>query len=135
MQFTKSYLCILFLFPSFFINAQSTYLQQQSKHIHFIDRLEIKTGTVSDLNFTVTKPYDRRFAVEFLGKKADSMLKIVPLFYNTDTALRLGKTDLYNLNSLYLNNQEWYAGDRSIFKSKKPLLKKLYPTPASMIEK
>ncbi len=135
MQFTKSCLCILLLFLSFFTNAQSTYLQQQSKHIHFIDRLEIKTGTVSDLNFTVTKPYDRRFAVEFLGKKADSMLKIVPIFYNTDTALRLGKTDLYNLNSLYLNNQEWYAGDRSIFKSKKTFLKKLYPTPASMIEK
>ena len=135
MQFTKSCLCILFLFLSFFTNAQSTYLQQQSKHIHFIDRLEIKTGTVSDLNFTVTKPYDRRFAVEFLGKKTDSLLKLVPMFYNTDTALRLGKTDLYNLNSLYLNNQEWYAGDRSVFKSKKPFLKKLYPTPASMIEK
>ncbi|MBX9782793.1 MAG: hypothetical protein K2X48_05780 [Chitinophagaceae bacterium] len=135
MQFTKSCLCILFLMCSFFAQAQSTYLPQQSKHIHFIDRLEIKTGAVSDLNFTVTKPYDRRFAVEFLGAKVDSMLGIKPLFYNTDTPLVLSKTDRYNLRSLYLNNQEWYKGDRAVFNSKKLFLKKLYPTPAGMIEK
>jgi hypothetical protein len=135
MQFTKSCLCILFLTASFFARSQSTYFQQQSKHIHFIDRLEIKTGAVSDLNFTNGKPYDRRYAVEYLGGKVDSMLGIRPLFYNTDTPLTLSKTDQYNLRSLYLNNQEWVKGDRSIFNSKKPLLKKLFPTPAGMIEK
>jgi hypothetical protein len=135
MQFTKSCLCILFLSLSFFARSQSTYLTQQSKHIHFIDRLEIKTGHVSDLNFTNAKPYDRRYAVQYLGSKVDSMLGVKPLFYSVDTALHLSKTDQYNLRSLYLNNQEWVKGDRSVFKSKKPLLKKLYPTPAGMIEK
>ena len=135
MQFTKSCLCIVFLGSSFFATAQSTYFQQQSKHIHFIDRMEIKTGHVSDLNFTTGKPYDRRYAVEFLGGKIDSMLSVKPLFYNTDTPLILGKVDQYNLRSLYLNNQEWVKGDRTVFASKKPFLKKLYPTPAGFIEK
>lgn len=135
MQFSKWSLFPVFLVLSFFSAAQSSYLQQQSKHLHFIDRLEIRTGSISDLNFTTTRPYDRRYAVEWLGAKADSMLKITPLFYNTDTALKLSKADQYNLRSLYLNNQEWIKGDRSTFNSKKPLLKNFYKTPASFIEK
>jgi hypothetical protein len=135
MQFTKSCLCIFFSTASFFAGAQSTYFQQQSKHIHFIDRLEIKTGHLSDLNFTTSKPYDRRFAVEFLGSKIDSLMALKPLFYNTDTALALSKSDHYNLHSLYLNNQEWFKGDRATFNSRKKLFNKLYPSPAGMIEK
>ena len=135
MQFSKCYLWLAFLMLPFFAAAQSTYLPQQSKHQHFIDRLELKTGTVSDLNFTTTKPYDRKYAVQWLGAKADSMLAQKPLFFNQDTALRLSKVDEYNLRSLYLNNQEWVKGDRSVFNSKKPFLKNLYKTPASLIEK
>lgn len=135
MQVSKCSLWFALISLPIFSLAQSTYLPQQSKHIHFLDRLEIKTGALSDLNFTGTKPYDRRYAVEWLGAKTDSLRAIQPLFYSTDTALRLSKTDEYNLHSLYLNNQEWFKGDRSQFKSKKPLLKKLYPTPAGMIEK
>ncbi len=135
MQFSTWSLCFATFCLPFFCTAQSSFLPQQSKHIHFIDRLELKTGLVSDLNFTVAKPYDRRYAVEWLGTKVDSMLNVKPLFYNTDTALKLSKTDQYNLRSLYLNNQEWFRGDRSIFNSKKPLLKSLYKTPASFIEK
>ena len=119
----------------FFSAAQSTYFPQQSKHLHFLDRLEIKTGTVSDLNFTSSKPYDRRYAVEWLAAKTDSMRSVQPLFFSTDTPLVLSKTDQYNLHSLYLNNQEWFKGDRSVFRSRKPLLKKLYPSPAGLIEK
>lgn len=135
MQFSKWSLCLVFAAISFFSAAQSTYLPQNSKHLHFIDRLEIRTGTISDLNFTTTKPYDRRYAVEWLGARADSMLGITPLFYNTDTALKLSKTDRYNLRSLYLNNQEWVKGDRTMFSSKKPFLKSFYKTPASFVEK
>jgi hypothetical protein len=135
MQFGKWVLGIGFVCSVLFTAAQSSYLPQQSKHLHFIDRLEIKTGTISDLNFTITKPYDRRYAIEWLAAKADSMRGIQPLFYSTDTALALNKVDEYNLRSLYLNNQEWFKSDRSVFNSKKPLFKKFYKTPASLIEK
>lgn len=135
MQFSKCILSAALLLISFFTVAQSSYMQQNSKHIHFIDRLEIKTGAISDLNFTTTKPYDRRYAVEWLAAKADSMRAITPLFFNTDTPLILSKVDQYNLRSLYLNNQEWFKGDRTVFKSKKPFLKNFYKTPASFIEK
>ena len=135
MQFSKCILSAALLLTSFFSVAQSSYMQQNSKHIHFIDRLEIKTGAISDLNFTTTKPYDRRYAIEWLAAKADSMRAITPLFFNTDTPLILSKVDQYNLRSLYLNNQEWFKGDRSVFNSKKPFLKNFYKTPASFIEK
>ena len=135
MQFSKCSLWFALLTLPFFAAAQSTYLPQQSKHQHFIDRLELKTGTISNLNFTTTKPYDRKYAVQWLGAKADSMLAQKPLFFNQDTALHLSKVDEYNLHSLYLNNQEWVKGDRSVFNSKKPFLKNFYHTPASLIEK
>ncbi|HMP87094.1 MAG TPA: capsule assembly Wzi family protein [Lacibacter sp.] len=106
---------------------------QGSRYLHVTDRLEIKTGTVSDLNFTGTRPYDRRYVVEYLGGKVDSMRSVTPLFYSRDTALRLSTTDTYNLNSLYLNNQEWVQGDRSVFASKKPLLRNFYTTPAHLL--
>ena len=100
MQFSKCSLSVAFLAISFFSAAQSSYMQQNSKHLHFIDRLEIKTGAISDLNFTTTKPYDRRYAVEWLGSKADSMLRIKLLFYNTDTALKLGKV-INSISAVY----------------------------------
>ncbi len=134
MQFSKCTLWLALLAAPLFSLAQSTYLPQQSKHIHFLERLEIKTGAVSDLNFTNTKPYDRRYAVEWLGAKADSMRAVKPLFYNNDTPLVLGKVDQYNLNSLYMNNQEWFKGDKSSFNSRKKFIGKLYSTPANLVE-
>jgi len=134
MQFTKCSLWLAVLTTPIFSFAQSTYLPQQSKHQHFTDRLEIKTGTVSDLNFTSSKPYDRRYVVEYLGSKADSMMSIQPLFFSKDTALRLSAADQYNLYSLYANNLEWVKGDRTRFNSKKPLWKNFYKTPANLLE-
>lgn len=134
MQFTKCSLWLAVLCTPIFSVAQSTYLPQQSRHQHFTDRLEIKTGVVSDLNFTSAKPYDRRYVVEYLGGKVDSMLGIQPLFFSKDTALRLSKTDQYNLHSLYVNNLEWVKGDRSRFNSRKPVWKKFYKTPGNLLE-
>ena len=134
MQFTKCSLWLALLCTPIFSIAQSTYLPQQSKHQHFIDRLEIKTGAVTDLNFTSTKPYDRRYIVEYLGGKVDSMLGVQPLFFSKDTALRLSKTDQYNLHSLYTNNLEWVKGDRSRFNSQKMVGKKFYKTPGNLLE-
>lgn len=133
MQFIKRTLSISFLLTPIFIAAQSTYLPQQSKHSHFIDRLEIKTAGAMDMPFTTTKPLDRRYAVQ-LALKADSMTRFQPMFFSDSTPLKLSKTDQYNLRSLFLNNQEWYTGDRSVFRSKKPLGKSFYQSPANLVE-
>lgn len=136
MQVTKWGLCTVLFFVAYCASAQSTFLPQQSKHLHFIDRMEIKTGRVADLRFTATKPYDRKYVVQFMTSVVDSMQRIKPLFFSTDTALQLSETDRYNLHSLYLNNQEWLSdAQRATFTSKKPLGKTFYQTPAHLLEK
>jgi hypothetical protein len=63
MQIIKSFFkLIVFILPiSAF--AQSTYLNQGAKEYHFIDRLEIKQQTNTDLNFSTLRPFNRKFIV------------------------------------------------------------------------
>ena len=130
MQFKKnqprplkqSYIFI-FLFISFISNvalAQTTFFNPGDKSYTLIERMEIKAGTDSAFNFSKTKPYSRRSiiaAVNLPGR----------------TAIASGKVDAYNLNSLLLNNIEW-AGNQTGFKSKKPIGKSFYQTPANLYE-
>jgi hypothetical protein len=69
MQIIKSFIKLLvFIFPVTAL-AQSTYLPQGDKGYHFVDRLEIKQQTNTDLNFSTLKPFNRKYIVrevEFL---------------------------------------------------------------------
>ena len=134
MQFSKCILGILCFLLPIFTFAQSTLLPQQSRHLHFIDRMEIKTGIAGNLNFTVTKPYDRQYALSVVAAAVDSMMRLQPKLFGNDTALRLSKADHYNLKALYLDNQEWYKGDRAVLKSKRIPVRGLYQTPAAFYE-
>jgi hypothetical protein len=89
--------------------------------------MEIKSG-FSDLNFSNIKPYDRQLITQYLLSLTDSSRQ-------TDSnRIQLSAVDSFNLNSYYMNSQEWYNGDRSSFNSRKPILKKLYRTPAHFFE-
>src|SRR5258705_5851041 len=69
MQIIKSLLKLLFFICPVVATAQSTYLNQGSKDIHFVDRLEIKQQTNTDLNFSTVRPFNRKAIVrqaEFL---------------------------------------------------------------------
>ena len=134
MQFSKCILGILCFLTPIFTFSQSTLLPQQSRHLHFIDRMEIKTGAAGNLNFTVTKPYDRQYALSVVAAAVDSMMHLQPKLFANDSTFRLSKADQYNLNALYLDNQEWFKGDRTTLKSKRTLLKGLYQTPAAFYE-
>ena len=61
--------------------------------------------------------------------------------HEEDRALRdieaqtLSRVDEYNLRSVYLNNMEWLlAEEREQYKSKKPVLKSFYKSPANLYE-
>jgi len=64
MQIIKSFIKLFVFICPAFVSAQSTYLDRWSKDYHFIDRLEIKQQTNTDLNFSTLKPYNRRSIVQ-----------------------------------------------------------------------
>ena len=112
------------IFPSLSF-SQSTYLAQGDKQNILLERLEIKAGTDSILNFSKTKYFNRS---KYVINGVKSYLEKVD-----ESAL--SKVDAYNLRSLYLNNTEWLTEDeRAQYKSKKPVLKSFYTSPANLYE-
>jgi hypothetical protein len=107
--------------------AQSTYLNQGAKEYHFIDRLEIKQRTNTDLNFSAIKPYSRKFVVE-QAEFIDSSLR------NGVAGSGLSAADEYNMRSLLMNNTEWVKGNKEDFTSGKPILQSFYKTKPNLLE-
>ncbi len=138
MQIIKSLFKLLFFICPFFATAQSTYLNQGSKDIHFVDRLEIKQQTNTDLNFSTVRPFSRRFIVrqaEFIDSArlgyTDSSGQDK---YKTWNSQDLTAVDEYNLHSFLMNNSEWITVPREDFMSKKPILKSFYKTKTNLLE-
>lgn len=126
MQIIKS-LCyfIIFLLPVA-VFSQSTYIPLGSKDYNLIDRLEILSGN-PNLNFSGIKPLNRKRIVEEV-EKIDSAYR-----NKQSGAMNLSATDLFDINSLLMNNGEW-AQPRDEFKSKKPMLKNFYTSKANFYE-
>jgi hypothetical protein len=124
MQFKQTLVRLLLLLLPCFSFAQTTYLPQGDKQNILLERLEIKTGTDSALNFSKTRPISRKQFFQSTINPPDSLLP-------------LSKVDRYNLNSLWLNNLEYFSyrsPGMEGFKSKKPILKNFYRTPANLYE-
>lgn len=130
----KLFVCICPVFSA----AQSTYLNQGSKEQHFVDRLEIKQQTNTDLNFSTLKPLNRKYIVrqaEFLDSARLGYADSTGLDkYKEWTDLNLTPIDEYNLNSLLMNNSEWVTTPKESFLSKKPFLKNFYTTKPNFLE-
>jgi hypothetical protein len=121
----KSFAPLSFLLFPAFLFAQSTYLPQGNKHQQLLDRLEILLQSNDDLNLATVKPLSRKIAVR-AGEYADSVQKA--------TGTLLSKVDAYNLRSLFMNNTEWYTGDKSDFASKKSWWNTFYKNKANFAE-
>jgi hypothetical protein len=124
MQFIKTILRLfVILFPVIGL-AQSTYLPQGDKANILLERLEIKGQTDSVLNFSKTRPFSRKYAVNGINAYVQKFGKSI-----------LSGTDAYNLESLYRNNLEYLsAEEQTKYKSRKPVWKNFYKTPASLYE-
>ena len=134
MQIIKSAFIIALLFSPAFINAQTTYLQKGAKENTLIDRLEIKFGNNTDLNFSGKRPYSRRNIVRE-AEYIDSAFGSNSASSNPDlSGINLTSVDKYNLHSLLMNNSEWVTGDKESFLSKKPILKSFYVTKPNLLE-
>jgi hypothetical protein len=138
MQIIKSlFKLFVFIFPVS-AAAQSTYLNDGAKEYHFIDRLEIKQRTNTDLNFSTLKPYNRKAIVkqaEFLDSARMGYTDSSGVDkYKQWANLNLTNVDEYNLRSLLMNNSEWVSGKRDDFLSKKPVWGTFYKTKPNLFE-
>lgn len=119
MQFKQTLLRLsVFLLP-FTAFSQTTYLPQGAPENHLIERLEIKAGTDTVLNFSKTKPYSRRMFIPHLGRLDSTMLT---------------RVDQYNMRLAMMSNIEWATGERTQYLSKKPIWGHFYETPANLYE-
>ena len=134
MQIIKSVFILALLFSPAFIIAQTTYLPDGSKEYKLVDRLEIKYGNNTGINFSGKKPYTRRDIV-LEAEYIDSTFGDNNTSSNPNlSGINLTPVDKYNLHSLLMNNSEWVTGDKASFLSKKPILKTFYITKPNLLE-
>ena len=138
MQIIKSFFKLLFFICPLTAAAQSTNIPQGDKSYHFIDRIEIKQRTNTDINYSGIKPYNRKAAVkeaELLDSIASSEGSAATASNLNETkGIRLTPIDRYNMRSFLINNSEWVSGNTDDFLSKKPLLKHFYITNPNLLE-
>lgn len=143
MQY-KQTLVVLFLlgFPFLSFSQTSTSLPQGAQENILLDRLEIKAGTDSVLNFSSAKPYGRRHVIPVIEKyyKGGSFIKGIGEMPLTNDSVQqqkdevyasLTNVDLYNARLALEKNNEFAT---ATFASKRPILNTFYKTPANFYE-
>lgn len=117
-MFKKASLLLVFL--SFTIcqaYAQTTYLQLGHVDYDFLDRLETRSGKLSDDLFLTTKPVSRKSAVKFLMDTRQDARYI-----------GLSEIDRYNMAHMISVSGEWAEESRGAYPSKHPIFNTFYKT-------
>jgi hypothetical protein len=123
MQFKQTLVRLIFLLCPIAAVSQTTYLPQGDKGYILLERLEILKKTDSTLNFSKTKPFSRAKMIQPVKELASI----------SADRYKLSKTDRYNIQGYLMNNVEWIEPGM-VVKSKKPLAKRFYQTPANLYE-
>jgi len=89
-----TFLCLLFITATAF--SQETYLPFGSDEYQLLDRMETRSGVLSNDLFLNTKPVSRKSLVDFLFAEKTN-------FYNSG----LSNTDFYNINRAISISGEW----------------------------
>jgi hypothetical protein len=95
--------------------AQSTYLQLGQEDYPLFDRLETRSGRLTNEFFTTVKPISRRGAVSFLEEQRTEAL-----------GLGLSDIDRYNVEHGISVSGEWATNGDGAIDSRRPILKTLY---------
>ncbi len=96
------------------VQAQTTYLQQGIEEYQLLDRLETKSGSLTNEFFTTVKPISRKGAVSFL------------LEQQADTGSGLSLLDRYNIERMISVNGEWTPDGDGAIDSRRPWFKRFY---------
>lgn len=143
MQYKQSAVVLLLLFCSVLSFSQTTtYLPQDARENYLLERLEIKAGRDSVLNFSKTKPFSRRQFIPVIERYYRDAMPVsgppeVPLTLDTiiydrsERASRMTAVDVYNAKLALQKNNEFSTLK---FESRKPVLGTFYKTPANALE-
>lgn len=103
----KLFTVLLAISLYYFSYSQADFIELGSRQYHILDRFEIMLQKDSVLNFSATKPYDRKSITERLEYIQQQHLL---------GKLKLSKVDEYNLNMLLKINFEWRknSGDTTL---------------------
>jgi len=124
MQFKQTLARLILILCPVSAFSQSAYLNQGAKENVLIERLEILGQKDSILNFSKIKPLNRM-----------QMIRGAMDFKRNHPGIMLSKVDEYNLQGVYINNIEYLPESlRNSIKSKKPIAKNFYTTPANLYE-
>lgn len=138
MQIIKRLIKLLIFICPFTASAQSTYIPEGDKAYDFIDRLEIKQQTNTNLNFSTLKPYNRKAVVRQAQFLDSARIGYKDSFgvdkFREWTDLNLNEVDEYNLHSFLMNNSEWVTGEKESFLSKKSVWNAFYKTKPNLLE-
>lgn len=96
-------------------HAQTTYLQLGHVDYQLLDRLETRSGKLSDRLFLANKPVSRKDAVTFLQNKREEARDI-----------GLSYIDRYNIAHMVSVSGEWAYEENGAIDSKKAILKAFY---------
>ncbi|MES1217866.1 MAG: hypothetical protein ABUT20_20340, partial [Bacteroidota bacterium] len=140
----KYFPVLFFLFPVIAF-SQTTYLAQDDKQNVLLERMEIKAGKDSLLNFSKIKPFSRKYVTKAIEKyyapatlissAGEIPVGLDPNQYKLDKiAASFSRVDIYNMRSALMNNSEWVENKGYDFKSKKPIFKNFYQTPPNLYE-
>ena len=125
------FLILCLFFSTIHTQAQTTYLPQGDKANILLERLEIKAKKDSALNFSKLKPFSRLKAISSIYNIGENN----QLAYRLTKSVCLSRVDLYNLYALLRNNYEYLPDSlKNVFKSKKPIGRNFYTTPANLYE-
>ena len=122
MQFKQTAVVLLLLLITGTAFSQTTYLPEGSREYILLERMEIRAGTDSILNFSANKPFSRKMFIPRLEWYGNADSQHTP---------HLTKTDRANLLSALVKNNEW---SQQRVASRKPFLKSFYRTPANLFE-
>lgn len=103
------------LMTSFGAVAQTTYLQLGQEDYNLLDRLETRSGRLTNEFFLTAKPVARRGAVSFLEEQRTEAL-----------GLGLSDIDRYNIERAISVSGEWATSGDGAIDSRRPLFKTFY---------
>ena len=108
----KACLLSALLSTAFLSHAQTTFLQIGSEDNHVLDRLETRSGRLSDTLCTGDKPESRRNAISFL----ESL--VPPAGSDSQAAKYISKIDWYNIEQMVSESGEWARNENGAINSK-----------------
>lgn len=122
----KIFSLLLIILP-FKVFSQTTFLPQGDKQNILLERLEIKAQKDSILNLSKTRPFSRKTILNAIIGYANK--------YDFSIFQKKNQIDWYNVESFFANNIEFLPDSlRDGIKTKKPILKAFYKTPANLFE-